>query len=171
VYFKSQPSISPSEAGVYGGGEDRQWPGSGGVLAKLRYVVWVKDSPVAPYRVGWLVEENSGRRGPEPPVLMLPILYASGGFLGKDQNRPPGLAHDGAPDSLGLPEPRWLLDMLVAALLKVSTSMTMLAWLGPDKHQTYHENCYPRELSDQGCCMGCDAYTPARNSSRKFREW
>lgn len=66
----------------------RQWPGSGGVLAKLRYVVRVKDSPVS-YQAGWLVgERNRKGRTREPPVLMLPILYSSGGFLGKDQNKP-----------------------------------------------------------------------------------
>ena len=37
------------------------WPGRqrcGGVLAKLRYVVRVKDAPGFPYQAGWSVEEN-----------------------------------------------------------------------------------------------------------------
>jgi hypothetical protein len=32
---------------------------------------------------GWLVGENVGKERPEPPVLMLPILYASGGIPGE----------------------------------------------------------------------------------------
>lgn len=71
--------------------------------------------------------------------------------------------------------PGWLPDMgmLVAALVNVSTSMTMLAWLGPDKHQTYHESRYPRMASDQGYRMGHGSCIVERNTvnlrSRRFR--